>query len=101
MFDPKLLTTLSSKPLYKKTLPKKKIVTVPIKPKYTGPTVISESRRLKEIQNKINTTTNENTRASLVQNYYDLSTKIDRMIEDTNFNERTTNAELKTKPKTK
>jgi hypothetical protein len=35
-----------------------------------------------------------------VQNYYDLSTKIDRMIEDTNFNESTTN-ELKIKPKTK
>jgi len=91
MFDPKLL--------YKKTLPKKKTVIVPSKPKYTGPTVISESRRLKEIQNKINTTTNENTRTSLVHHYYDLSTKIDRMIEDTNLNESTT-YELKTKPKT-
>jgi len=91
MFDPKLL--------YKKTLPKKKTVIVPSKPKYTGPTVISESRRLKEIHNNIKATKNENTRTRLVQNYYDLSTKIDRMIEDTNLNERTTN-EFKTKPKT-
>jgi len=36
-----------------------------------------------------------------VQNYYDLSTKIDRMIEDTNFNESSTTNELKIKPKTK
>ena len=76
-FDPKLLFT----PLYKKTPPKKKVVN--LKPKYTGPTVVSESLRLKGIHNKIKNTKDENTRTSLVQNYYDLSTKIDRMMDKT------------------
>jgi len=70
MFDPKLLATLSTKPLYKKTKPKPKAPEIPIAPPGS---FVAMGRKLTSLDKQIKNTTDPTAKTKLVQRYYEVS----------------------------